>query len=181
MAKDGASGQQEPTFFGISSTDTVAFVHSYAFAGTAATIVSGAVAERMNPTAYIFITVSMVGLVYPMAVRWVWSSEGFLNNMGFLDFAGSGVIHMMAGCAGLIGASLLGPRTGRFPKHTSSQPTNSTITAAADNNEEQQKAITMKAKSAKKWWPRKHTTSPVMKSHSTILSTLGTLLLFFGT
>mmetsp|Transcript_26309 Transcript_26309/g.42982 ORF Transcript_26309/g.42982 Transcript_26309/m.42982 type:complete len:595 (+) Transcript_26309:2418-4202(+) len=180
MAKDGASGQQEPTFFGISSTDTVAFVHSYAFAGTAATIVSGAVAERMNPTAYIFITVSMVGLVYPMAVRWVWSSEGFLNNMGFLDFAGSGVIHMMAGCAGLIGASLLGPRTGRFPKHTSSQPTNSTITAAADNNEEQQKAITMKAKSAKKWWPRKHTTSPVMKSHSTILSTLGTLLLFFG-
>jgi len=85
----------------------------YAFAATAATIVSGAVAERTQLLCYLVYATVLTGLVYPTVVHWVWGG-GFLADEGVHDFAGSGVVHMVGGCAGLIGAAVIGPRKGRF-------------------------------------------------------------------
>ncbi|MGE4285688.1 MAG: ammonium transporter [Phycisphaerae bacterium] len=87
-----------------------------AFCGTAATIVSGSVAERIHFKAYILYTIIISAVVYPIIGHWVWGG-GWLSNFGggaFLDFAGSGVVHTVGGVAGLIGAILLGARRGRF-------------------------------------------------------------------
>ncbi len=86
-----------------------------AFAATAATIVSGAVAGRMKFQAYLVYTVFITALVYPISGYWKWGG-GWLNELGFHDFAGSLVVHSVGGFAGLAGAMLLGPRIGRFTK-----------------------------------------------------------------
>ena len=83
------------------------------FAATAATIVSGAVAGRMRVGAYLIYSALITGLIYPMSGMWKWGG-GFLNQMGFQDFAGSAVVHGVGGFAGLAGALILGPRIGRF-------------------------------------------------------------------
>ncbi len=83
------------------------------FAATAATIVSGAVAGRMQFKAYLIYSAILTGLVYPVSGYWKWGS-GWLGDMGFQDFAGSAVVHAVGGFAGLAGAILLGPRLGRF-------------------------------------------------------------------
>uniref|UniRef100_A0A7S3Y1H0 Ammonium transporter n=1 Tax=Heterosigma akashiwo TaxID=2829 RepID=A0A7S3Y1H0_HETAK len=114
LAGGGASGQTGRDFFHIKDENTVSFIHSYVFAGTTATIVSGGVAERMNFTAYLLFSVVMVGLVYPLLAFWGWSSDGFLAQLGYKDFAGSGLIHLCGGLAALIGAKLVGPRFGRL-------------------------------------------------------------------
>jgi Amt family ammonium transporter len=85
-----------------------------AFCGAAATIVAGAMAERMKFPAYLMYTVVISGLVYPIIGHWVWSSDGWLAARGFGDFAGSTVVHATGGWAALIGAVLLGPRIGKF-------------------------------------------------------------------
>lgn len=86
-----------------------------AFAATAATIVSGAVAGRMRFRAYLIYTAVITGLVYPISGYWKWGG-GWLDAMGFQDFAGSAVVHAVGGFAGLAGAILLGPRIGKFVK-----------------------------------------------------------------
>ncbi|MBW3577347.1 MAG: ammonium transporter [Actinobacteria bacterium] len=83
------------------------------FAATAATIVSGAVAERMKLSAYILFAVAMTGLIYPMVGAWKWGG-GWLDSLGFVDFAGSTVVHLTGGVAALMGALILGPRLGKF-------------------------------------------------------------------
>ncbi len=85
------------------------------FAGVAATIVAGGVAERMKFKGYLIYSFLMSLLVYPFAVRWVWGG-GWLENMGFTDFAGSTVVHAVGGVAALVGTIVLGPRIGRFKK-----------------------------------------------------------------
>jgi len=85
----------------------------YAFAATAATIVSGSVAERINVNCYIFFAYFMIGLIYPIIVAWTWGG-GWLAKRGFDDFAGSGIVHMTGGIAGLVGASICGPRIGKY-------------------------------------------------------------------
>lgn len=83
------------------------------FAGTAATIVSGAVAERMRFVAYLAYSFCITAFVYPVVGHWVWGG-GWLSQMGFYDFAGSTVVHGVGGVAALIGTWMLGPRIGRF-------------------------------------------------------------------
>ncbi len=85
-----------------------------AFAVAAISIVSGAVAERMNFKAYLLYILVMTAVIYPVSGHWVWGSGGWLGKLGMEDFAGSTVIHAMAGFAALAGAQLIGPRIGKF-------------------------------------------------------------------
>ena len=83
------------------------------FAATAATIVSGAVAERIRFTSYLIYSIVLTALIYPVVGHWVWGG-GWLEEMGFVDFAGSTVVHLVGGCAALVGAYFVGPRLGKY-------------------------------------------------------------------
>jgi Amt family ammonium transporter len=89
------------------------------FAGAAATIVAGAVAERMKFGAYLAYSFLISAFVYPVVGHWVWGG-GWLSGLGFHDFAGSTVVHAVGGVSALVGAWMLGPRIGRFNKDGSS-------------------------------------------------------------
>jgi Amt family ammonium transporter len=89
------------------------FFFQLVFAGTAATIVSGAVAERIKFGAFFLFSFIMVGFIYPVAGHWIWGG-GWLAKRGMLDFAGSTVVHSIGGWAALTGAWLLGPRIGKY-------------------------------------------------------------------
>ncbi|MFP4332420.1 MAG: ammonium transporter [Campylobacterales bacterium] len=86
------------------------------FAATAVTIISGAVAERMKFNGYIVVAILVTSFIYPIFGHWVWNDGGWLNQLGFTDFAGSTVVHSIGAWVGLIGAIILGPRLGRFSK-----------------------------------------------------------------
>jgi Amt family ammonium transporter len=98
----------------------VNWLFQVAFAATAATIVSGAVAGRMKFSAYLIYSVVLTGLIYPISGYWKWGG-GWLDALGFYDFAGSLVVHALGGFAGLAGALVLGPRVGRFKKNGGSK------------------------------------------------------------
>ncbi len=89
------------------------FFFQVVFAATCMSIVSGAVAERMKLWAFMIFAVVMTGFIYPIQGFWKWGS-GFLNEAGFLDFAGSGVVHMAGAAAALAGVLLLGARKGKY-------------------------------------------------------------------
>jgi Amt family ammonium transporter len=91
------------------------FIFQVAFAATAATIVSGAMAERTKFKAYFVYSAIISAIVYPIVVHWVWGG-GWLANLDtpYHDFAGSGVVHMTGGVAALVGAAILGPRIGKY-------------------------------------------------------------------
>ncbi|MGI0480790.1 ammonium transporter [Geminocystis sp. CENA526] len=90
------------------------FLFQVAFAGTAATIVSGAVAERIKFIDFVLFSVFLVAIPYPIIGHWVWGG-GWLAQMGFQDFAGSTVVHSVGGWCALTGAIILGPRMGKYP------------------------------------------------------------------
>jgi Amt family ammonium transporter len=96
--------------------DYATFVFQATFAGTAATIVSGAVAERIKFLAYAVVSIVVTGLIYPVSGHWIWGDGGWLAELGMVDFAGSTVVHSLGGWVGLAGALVLGPRLGRFNK-----------------------------------------------------------------
>jgi Amt family ammonium transporter len=89
------------------------FFFQLVFAGTAATIVSGAVAERIKFGAFYIFSFLMVGLIYPIVGHWIWGG-GWLAKLGMFDFAGSTVVHSVGGWAALTGAMVLGPRIGKY-------------------------------------------------------------------
>ncbi|OGI08160.1 MAG: ammonium transporter [Candidatus Margulisbacteria bacterium GWF2_35_9] len=102
--------------------DIPTFVHwlfQAMFAGAAATIVAGAMAGRMKFKSYMIYSFLISAVVYPIVGHWVWNSHGWIANMGFLDFAGSTVVHATGGWAAFIGAYLLGARIGKFNKDKS--------------------------------------------------------------
>ncbi|MFQ5647337.1 MAG: ammonium transporter [bacterium] len=84
------------------------------FAATAATIVSGAMAERTRFVSYLIYSGVISALIYPVSGHWIWGSGGWLGSMGFIDFAGSTVVHSVGGWAALMGALVLGPRIGKY-------------------------------------------------------------------
>ena len=83
------------------------------FAATAATIVSGAMAERTKFNAYIIFSIAVTLIIYPISGHWKWGG-GWLDQLGFQDFAGSTLVHSVGGWLGLIGAAILGPRIGKY-------------------------------------------------------------------
>jgi ammonium transporter, Amt family len=93
------------------------FAFQAMFAATAATIVSGAVAERMKFGAYLAVAVVMTALIYPVVGAWTWGG-GWIDQLGFVDFAGSTIVHLTGGVAGLVGAVVLGARIGKFDAKT---------------------------------------------------------------
>ena len=100
-----------------------------AFAIAAVSIVSGAVAERMRPRAYLIFVLVMCGVIYPISGHWVWGG-GWLGRLGMKDFAGSGVVHAVGGWAALAAALVLGSRRGRWTGSVSTTPASLTLAAA---------------------------------------------------
>lgn len=89
------------------------FLFQLVFAGTAATIVSGAVAERIKFISFLIFSLVLTGILYPITGHWIWGG-GWLADFGFWDFAGSTVVHSVGGWGALMGAAILGPRLGRY-------------------------------------------------------------------
>jgi len=92
------------------------FFFQLVFCGTAATIVSGAVAERVKYISFIIFSFALTVIIYPIVGHWVWGG-GWLSSLGFLDFAGDTVVHSVGGWAALAGALILGPRHGKYDKN----------------------------------------------------------------
>lgn len=112
---DGATGEAEPATYAPSAD----FFFQVVFVATAMSIVSGAVAERMKLWAFLAFAVVMTGFIYPMEGRWTWGGEAVfglytLGDLGFSDFAGSGIVHMAGAAAALAGVILLGARKGKY-------------------------------------------------------------------
>jgi len=114
---DGVAGAEEPATYAPSSD----FFFQVVFVGAAMSIVSGAVAERMKLWAFLAFAVVMTAFIYPMQGSWTWGGETVfgmytLGNLGFSDFAGSGIVHMAGASAALAGVLLLGARKGKYTK-----------------------------------------------------------------
>ncbi|NGM64050.1 ammonium transporter [Sphingobacterium sp. SGR-19] len=105
------------------------FLFQAMFAATAATIVSGAVAERIKLGAYLTFTLFYVGVVYPIIGSWKWGG-GFLDELGFVDFAGSTLVHSVGGWGALVGIWLLGPRIGKYNNGKTSEISGSSVPLA---------------------------------------------------
>ena len=112
---DGVAGAEEPATYAPSAD----FYFQVVFVATAMSIVSGAVAERMKLWAFLAFAVVMTGFIYPMEGSWTWGGNPVfgmytLGDLGFLDFAGSGIVHMAGAAAALAGVLLLGARKGKY-------------------------------------------------------------------
>ena len=123
MYVDNPEGGIIPSLGGLIGTQAAAANHSLesdfffqvVFVATAMSIVSGAVAERMKLWAFLAFTVVLTGFIYPLEGYWTWGG-GFLSQLGFVDFAGSGIVHMAGASAALAGVLLLGARKGKYGK-----------------------------------------------------------------
>ena len=112
---DGVAGAEEPATYAPSAD----FFFQVVFVATAMSIVSGAVAERMKLFAFLAFAVVMTGIIYPMEGSWTWGGNDVfgiynLGDLGFLDFAGSGIVHMAGAAAALAGVVLVGSRKGKY-------------------------------------------------------------------
>ena len=103
-------------FGGFIKENASSFVFNLVFCATAATIVSGAMAERTKFVSYCIYSGVISLFVYPIEAGWIWNSQGWLAQLGFHDFAGSAAIHSVGGITALIGAIMVGPRLGKYVK-----------------------------------------------------------------
>lgn len=110
-------------FTNFADLDWSSFVFNLVFCATAATIVSGSMAERTKFSAYCIYSAVISAVVYPIEAGWVWNSQGWLVQLGFIDFAGGAAIHSVGGTAALIGAIFLGPRIGKYEHDKSGKVT----------------------------------------------------------
>lgn len=101
--------------------ESISFLFQVAFAATAATIVSGAVAERVKFSAFLIFSFLLIAISYPVTGHWVWDG-GWLAALGFSDFAGSTVVHSVGGWAALVGAIFLGPRLSKYDENGNVRP-----------------------------------------------------------
>ena len=108
--------------FDFGSMYCYSFVFNLVFCATAATIVSGAMAERTKFITYCIYSFIISLFIYPVEAHWVWGGTAWLTDLGFVDFAGSCAIHMVGGITGFIGASFLGPRIGKYDKNGHAKP-----------------------------------------------------------
>jgi Amt family ammonium transporter len=115
MYGESAGGFIGTSDFFLASGDTMNWFFQVVFAATAATIVSGAMAERTKFSSYIIYSIVISGIIYPISGHWIWNG-GWLSAMGFHDFAGSTVVHSVGAWAALMGAIILGPRIGKYVK-----------------------------------------------------------------
>ncbi|MGE9297213.1 MAG: ammonium transporter [Puniceicoccales bacterium] len=104
------------------SYEAAGWVFQVVFAATAATIASGAMAERTKFLGYVIYSVIITALLYPITGHWIWGGDGWLSSMGMRDFAGSTVVHSVGAWAGLAGAIILGARAGKFDKEGRALP-----------------------------------------------------------
>ncbi|MEZ5573475.1 MAG: ammonium transporter [Halioglobus sp.] len=123
IAADGVAGAEEPATYAPAAD----FYFQVVFVATAMSIVSGAVAERMKLWAFLMFAVVMTGFIYPMEGRWTWGGEPVfgmftLGDLGFSDFAGSGIVHLAGASAALAGVLLLGARKGKYGADGSVKP-----------------------------------------------------------
>lgn len=115
MFGDTAGGFIGTSGFALNGVDDIGFfIFQTMFAATGATILSGAVAERTNIMAYTAVVVLMTLLVYPVVGHWIWSGSGWLTDLGFIDFAGSTVVHLTGAVAAFVAAAIIGPRLGKY-------------------------------------------------------------------
>lgn len=119
------------TFFVHNELEFSKIFQQFGFAATAITIVSGAVTPRMRIEVYAILSVFLTGITYAVQAHWCWSSGGWLFQQGFLDFAGSGVVHGLGGSCALIAAHACGPRVGRFVANKKTRGPMSTIATIA--------------------------------------------------
>ncbi len=115
IVADGVAGAEEPATYAPSAD----FFFQVVFVATAMSIVSGAVAERMKLWAFLIFAVALTGFIYPMEGSWTWNGAAVfgmytLGDLGFSDFAGSGIVHMAGASAALAGVILLGARKGKY-------------------------------------------------------------------
>lgn len=110
-------------FGGFIKENASSFVFNLVFCATAATIVSGAMAERTKFVSYCIYSGVISLVVYPIEAGWVWNSQGWLAQWGFHDFAGSAAIHSVGGLTALIGAIMVGPRLGKYVKDKAGKAT----------------------------------------------------------
>lgn len=136
-SSNGWVGQNRFVFGdGVSSFDLSFFVFQMMFCGTAATLMSGAIAERVKFGAYIVLTIILSALIYPIAGHWAWAgllegnTNGWLQELGFIDFAGSTVVHSVGGWVSFSALIVIGPRLGRFSE-TFRFPTGSDLPMAS--------------------------------------------------
>jgi Amt family ammonium transporter len=105
----------EADSYGAGYSDYADLMFQTVFAATAATIVSGAMAERTKFSAYLIFTVVITLIIYPVSGHWTWGG-GWLSDLGFIDFAGSTIVHSVGAWVGLAGAIIIGPRIGKYGK-----------------------------------------------------------------
>ncbi len=126
---NGWVGWQELMFYDDSFSQIVFILFQAMFASTAVTIISGSIAERTRYPTYLLIAIWVSLVVYPVQAHWIWNEGGWLAQLGFVDFAGSTVVHSVGGWAALAAIMIIGPRLGRFEMQNGFEKSNLALSA----------------------------------------------------